>query len=387
MINFFLALIPSGAVSIGYVYPLAFIYIVLIWQTIKYRVIKVDFVNSASFIFLVLFSLSYVLISKLPFEFIFNFTVPLIFAYIIGWTLIRMSEKAEEDTKNYIITIIIGFGIYVFLNFLINGSNDRYSLIDFWSRDVRVATGSGMLNTLIVSSIFYIIKLEKRIWLKLLLLSLAVISIMYMFMLGSRTQFIVALVCFFVCILLHSIETNTLNGFVKNFIIIASIILVIWLIYSLNIFGFRDFVLSSNLLTRMNNAMSIANADENRFISFFIGISDLFMYPFGGRRSQSYRHNMWLDVGRVSGIFSFIFLVAYTFFTVRSAYRLYKNKSVQIELRYLLIGVYLGVNMNCFFEPVIEGFPNFFFTFCIINGMTDALLRIKTNERLNLRID
>lgn len=387
MINFFLALISSGAVSIGYIYPLAFLYIVLIRQTIKYRILKVDFVNSASFIFLVLFSLSYVIIGERTLKSFFYFAILLIMAYIIGWTAVRMSEKAEEDIINYIIAIMIGFCIYVTLNFMINGGNNRYTLIDFWSGDIRVATGSGMLNTLIMSSLFYIIKLEKRLWLKLLLAALAVISIMYMFLLGSRTQFIIALICLFVCMLLHSIEINSISGFVKNIVIIIVLALMVFIIYYFNLFGLKDFVLSSNLLNRMNDAHSIANADEFRFDSFFMGISDLFMYPFGGRRSQMYRHNMWLDVGRVAGIFPSIFLVAYTIITAMSAYKLFINKSLKTKSRYLILSVYIGVNINCFFEPVIEGFANFFFTFCIINGMTDALLRIKTNERLNARIE
>lgn len=387
MINFFLALIPSGAVSIGYIYPLAFMCIVVIRQALKYRILKVDFVNSASFIFLVLFSLSYVLIGERTFGAFTHFTIILIMAYIIGWTSVRMSENADEDIKNYIISIIIGFGIYVTLNFMINGGNNRYTLIDFWSRELRVATGSGMLNTLIMSSLFYIIKLEKRIWLKILLAALAVISLMYMFLLGSRTQFIIALICLFICMLLHSMETNSVNNFVKNIVIIIALLLVIFLIYYFNLFGAKDFVLSSNLLNRMNDARSISNADEFRFESFFMGLSDLFMYPFGGRKSQIYRHNMWLDVGRISGIFPFIFLVAYTVITAISAYKIFKNKSIKIETRYLILSVYIGVNINCFFEPVIEGFANFFFTFCIINGMTDALLRVKTNEKLIARID
>lgn len=387
MINFFLALIPSGAVSIGYIYPLAFICIVMIRQALKYRILKVDFVNSASFIFLVLFSLSYVLIGERTFGAFTHFTIILIMAYIIGWTSVRMSENADEDIKNYIISIIIGFGIYVTLNFMINGGNNRYTLIDFWSRELRVATGSGMLNTLIMSSLFYIIKLEKRIWLKILLAALAVISLMYMFLLGSRTQFIIALICLFICMLLHSMETNSVNNFVKNIVIIIALLLVIFLIYYFNLFGAKDFVLSSNLLNRMNDARSISNADEFRFESFFMGLSDLFMYPFGGRKSQIYRHNMWLDVGRISGIFPFIFLAAFTVITAISAYKIFKNKSIKIETRYLILSVYIGVNINCFFEPVIEGFANFFFTFCIINGMTDALLRVKTNEKLIARID
>lgn len=389
MINFLFALNSSGAVSVGIMYPLAFLYIVFIRQLFKYRVLKIDFLYSTSFVFLALFSLSYVLIGERSFSAFLYYTVASVLAYVCGWTAVRMSEKAEKDVINYIISMMTGFGIYVVLNLAVNIGNDRYSLIDFWSGSIRVATCSGMLNTIIISSLFYIIKFEKRKWLKFLLLAFAFISVIYMFILGSRTQFYIALICIFISVFIYSVETDFVNEFIKVSLILIAVLVVLSIVYYNNIFGFRDFILSSNLLTRMTNSRSISNSDKFRFDSFFVGLSDLFKYPLGGRRTQMYRHNMWLDVGRVSGIFPFVFLVGYTISTMKSAYKLFRNKSVSTELRYLIMGVYLGVNLNFFFEPVIEGFANFFFIFCIINGMIDALCKVKAeqNEKLSVRTE
>lgn len=79
-----------------------------------------------------------------------------------------------------------------------------------------------------------------------------------------------------------------------------------------NVLSIRDYILSTNLAARYERRASLENSDSFRFQSFWIGLRELIQYPMGGRASQIYRHNMWLDVGRVSGIIPFCLLLIYS---------------------------------------------------------------------------
>lgn len=79
-----------------------------------------------------------------------------------------------------------------------------------------------------------------------------------------------------------------------------------------NVLSIREYILNTNLAARYERRASLENADSFRFQSFWIGLRELIQYPMGGRASQIYRHNMWLDVGRVSGIIPFCLLLVYS---------------------------------------------------------------------------
>ena len=95
-------------------------------------------------------------------------------------------------------------------------------------------------------------------------------------------------------------------------------------------------------------------------------------HPFGGLESTAYFHNMWLDIGRVAGILPFLVMVAYSVVTDFRAIKIIHNKEIDIRLRYLILCVYLGFQINFFTEPVLEGLFEFFLNFMAINGMVEA---------------
>ena len=81
---------------------------------------------------------------------------------------------------------------------------------------------------------------------------------------------------------------------------------------------------------------------------------------------------MWLDIGRVSGIIPFAVMIAYSIKTFIHAYRLFKYTMLDTGLRYMIILIYIGVSLNFFVEPVLEGLISFFLVFTLVNGMTDC---------------
>ena len=142
----------------------------------------------------------------------------------------------------------------------------------------------------------------------------------------------------------------------------------------------RDYILSTNLAARYERRASLENADSFRFQSFWIGLRELIQYPMGGRASQIYRHNMWLDVGRVSGIIPFCLLLVYSIKNFANVTVIWKNTKILPSLRYLLLFLYIGAYVNCFVEPIWEGALNFFLALCVVDGMVSAMMRRLEND-------
>ena len=263
---------------------------------------------------------------------------------------------------------------------LVNIGNNRYRLIDFWTGTYRAATGSGALNTLPISVAPYVVKFEKRLPVKIMFLALFFATIQYMFMLGTRTQFAILLLIVILAALQFAYSEQDIAGVLKCIGIMAAISLIAFLLYHFNVLSIKDYILSTNLAARYERRASLENSDSFRFQSFWIGLRELIQYPMGGRASQIYRHNMWLDVGRVSGIIPFCLLLIYSIKNFANVTVIWKSKQILPSLRYLLLFLYIGAYVNCFVEPIWEGALNFFLALCVVDGMVSAMMRRLEND-------
>ena len=98
-------------------------------------------------------------------------------------------------------------------------------------------------------------------------------------------------------------------------------------------------------------------------------------YPLGGLKEESYYHNFWLDIGRISGVVPFLIMVTYSFLTFFHVIKLFCDKTLDKKARYVLLSIYLGTLMNFFVEPILEGLINSFYSFTFLNGLTESLYR------------
>ena len=299
-------------------------------------------------------------------------------AFAIGWLIAEGSS--DKQIRDGILALTAGFGTYATLNMLVNIGNNRYRLIDFWTGTYRAATGSGALNTLPISVAPYAVKFEKRLPVKIMFLALFFATIQYMFMLGTRTQFAILLLIVILAALQFAYSEQGIAGVLKCIGIMAVISLIAFLLYHFNVLSIRDYILSTNLAARYERRASLENADSFRFQSFWIGLRELIQYPMGGRASQVYRHNMWLDVGRVSGIIPFCLLLVYSIKNFANVTVIWKNTKILPSLRYLLLFLYIGAYVNCFVEPIWEGALNFFLALCVVDGMVSAMMRRLEND-------
>ena len=98
-------------------------------------------------------------------------------------------------------------------------------------------------------------------------------------------------------------------------------------------------------------------------------LSRLFSSPFGWYKDINYTftHNMWLDVARLTGITPFIAIVGATIVGYKDTLHLYRIKNDYLVLT--LISIQVVFFLECFVEPVMEGFDLFFYLMCMFFGI------------------
>lgn len=363
-----------GAANIVLLYFGLFVLFVISVPVMKWRNIPCNFLTTKNMWLLLYFGLTYTLFDQITVSNLLYYVLLPILAYTAGWAITE-SGKAEK-MKDHMLALIMGFGAHVALNFFNNIGMQRSQMIDFWSNSHRNATALGMLNTFLIVTLLYTLCMEKRKRVKCILLAMIIVAVLYMFMLGTRTQYLILVLVGILSAVFYFYETSGIKGVFKclRFVVLAVAILL--LIYTLNLFDIQTFILKSNLIRRFTDGSNLSASDAVRFKSIWIGLKELLLYPLGGRENEFYRHNMWLDVGRVSGIIPFALILSYSISTFLNMWKIFCNESQEIGLRYLVFGLYVGIMLNFLVEPIMEGFFDFFLITCVLNGMVDCFVKL-----------
>lgn len=373
MSDIILLIYSAGAVNSIYGLLVMSFLIVFLRQMLKYRKVYLNGINSIGFFLLFAFGFSYVLIGEFSTQgLLYYFFCPLL-AYLTGWTLAEYSNvNAENRIKRMIFAIMVGYSIHALLNYIINIGHKRWELTDFFSGSLRAATGSGCINTLAFSLLMYIIVMGKGMSQKMIGLGCVLPSILYAFLLGSRTQFLILGIVSFLFLAIWLFEKYGIKSVLLLILIVSLLVGSGIYIYQHNILGVKLYIDSSNLMTRYQIGYDIKSTDNYRTSSVMRGLNNVFSYPLGGLKEISYYHNFWLDIGRVSGVFPFLSMVVYTVFVNLHMMSIFKDRHIDDRFRYLIFCSYLGYQVNFFVEPVLEGLIDFFFVFTIINGMIEC---------------
>ena len=345
---------------------------------------KIIIPNCKSFLFLALFGITYVLFGQFTVAYIEYYFVALLLAFLAGYCCNNYYETETSDigkrTKCVIYTIFFAESLHAFLNIIINIGNARWELVDVF-RGLRVATGSEFINTFVLSLLFVFIIIEKQKLLKIIGIICLAISITYSFILGSRTTYIVVATVLLIDIILYWREKFYARVYLKLLFKVLLLIIAVLYIYNKDFFNIKTFIDESNLISRFTE-VGLEKSDQYRSESFFLGLINLLDYPFGGLIDRGYYHNMWLDAGRIGGIFPFLFLLLYSITTFIHVISLFRNKQLSISYRYIIISLYVGILFNCCSEPVLEGIMDSFLVFVFINGIVEGDY-IKTKKSIN----
>lgn len=366
-------LYTSGAINQIYGIIVISILVVVPWQWIKVKKALIYGVSTSSFVALLIFSISYVLIGELNIQgFEFYLVCPLL-AFVCGWVTVEVGKGEPEKIIKYsIYFMLIGYAVHAALNYSINIGRRRWELVDYFTGVFRAATGSGCINTIIFSLSAYFIVLEKNKLIKTAGIAGTILSLLYALLLGTRTQFLILFIVTVAFLFFYLRERYKWTGILRLGLAVAVLIGIYLYLYNTNTFGVRTYVQTSNLSERYTYRADLNRADDYRLSSITRGLNNVLIYPFGGLKDTEYYHSLWLDVGRVSGIIPFVAMIAYTVIVDIHAFRIIRNKEHADWFRYLVFCVYLGIQINFFTEPILEGLIGFFLVFLLINGMIEC---------------
>ena len=184
-----LMLYSTGAINKIYGLLGISFFIIIPWQMIKTGRTYVNGLASVPFYALAMFAFLYVAIGEFSIQGMLYYMVCPLLAYLAGWVVIdARKDDAEKNIRRGIAALLLGYTIHAFLNYSINVGHQRWELTDYFTGSLRAATGSGCINTLALSLAVYIIVIEKDKLKKVVGLACAVTSILYAFLLGTRTQ-------------------------------------------------------------------------------------------------------------------------------------------------------------------------------------------------------
>lgn len=326
-------------------------------------------------ILLMLYTISLCVMSLVKHKYSLSFVIIApILAYYSGLTIGKFSDANESYIAKCVIAIAIGFFIHAMLNYSINiGSNTR-NTIDFWIKENISATLQATMLTMIMSMLYWEIFYIKQMPTKFIYITAVILSLAYITVLGSRTPIAIALIVFCVSIILDSILNKNKKRAFKIAIIILVGIISVMAIYKNNLWNIKNSIESSNIAKRFSDKYT-NQSDYNRFESQILGLKSIFENPLGTEQNignLKYAHNMWLDVGKEYGLIPFVLLAIYSVSTIFTLIQLIKNSKISIKYKILITSIYLGVNINFFTEPIMQGIPFFFIMFTLINGMVDA---------------
>ena len=342
----------------------------IFWNIYKLqgKKIKKKYFFNKSFLLLVLFCFFYSIHFKTFEDIFYYFFFPLI-AYLAGVFFFIVNERRNVDIVYRITNIsVCGFGIHAFMNYIINQGNSRNLLVDFYSGSLRSATCTGPINTLIFSLVIYFFLIEKNRKYKIRGVICLIVSILYAFRLGTRTQFIILLMNTLIILLIRAWEKGKILKILKVLLMCVLLVIVIYLLYRSNIFNIATFINNSNLGMRYSNEFGTSYSDATRQERFVEGVVNIFLYPWG-KPNQLFYHNLWLDISRVAGIIPFFLMSAYTIIIGKKVINIFFNKKNNIRDRYIILSVFIGFIMNFFVEPAIESMFDIVLWFLMFNGL------------------
>lgn len=362
--------LTTGAFNYIYGYFAVGVALVIFYQGLKQGHIWVNAAKQADFWILFLFGISYAVLGyRASIQSILYYVLIPLLSYLAGWVVMEVStEKTAAPIVRMVMAAMLGCCVHAALNYVSNIGKERWMLTDFFTGALRAATGSGSINTIAFSLVFYFMQMEKRPGMKALGWGCVGVSALYAVLLGTRTQFVILVLCFLGGAGLYFFSHR--NGRDKAVLLlrICMIGAAACLVYSLNLFGVQDDLRASNLNARFVNAAATSKTDTQRLESIAKGLVSLLENPLGGLNASVYFHNMWLDAGRVGGIIPALLLLLFTV-SHGAAVRSFFLSDAEEPEKYLVVLLTCGLMLNFFVEPVLEGLYDSFYFFLILHGM------------------
>lgn len=302
--------------------------------------------------------------------------------YILGYGLYDYENTDNNGKKSfYLLSVVVALGplVHYLLNWIINLSNyDTRNTIDFWTNSVLSATGQASLAciplALVVSCVF--MKTSRKIKIISIVTILAILG--YNLILSGRTLLVLLLVVGVVAFI-HMLKNQRTKRMHYIFVFVAVLLLLV-IVYNLNLFGVKSMVESSLLYDRFYGDYASGIEDDNRWGRKLLYLENMTDSFFGGLNLHDkfgYAHDIFLDTYDESGIFALLAVIIYIVASIHRMIKCVSNELFPFELRQIILCVYLAIYLQFMTEPILQGMPWLFASFCLIDGSLSRIIAYK----------
>lgn len=317
-----------------------------------------------------------------------------VFCFIMGMGLFEggtFDERGESGYRGFylLVTVIaLGLLIHYALNWYINfDSYESRNTIDVWTGEVLAATGQAAIACIPLALAIACISSECRRLFKVFAWITIGIVLGYNLILSGRTLLLMTLLLALLAFFHRFLVVK--QGRARTVLIVLIGIAVGLLIYEFNVFGVRSFIEDSPLYDRFFATDSTMEFnDDQRLDRKWYYLQNLYRYPFGGthlRDIVGYSHDLYFDTFDEAGVFAFLAVIVYVLRSVGTLINCLKDKTLPFALRQIGFCVYVGIYIVFFLEPILQGMPWLFASFCMLEGYLHRLIHHNATKKQLLR--
>ena len=352
---------------------------------------KKKYINGEALLLLafsILYCLMLVLDGKLKImstAMIFYLLSPIMFYCFGGSVMDKLRQPNSIVVFLLLTTLLFALNLYIsiFLDIQENGFINVFRQVKVLGMIVESNKSGALAATLlglnaslgfVGLSIFAYCRKKLNLWVKVLFLILTILSLITVIHLVNRTGLVVLVLCF-VAVTLYNMKRN----FWRVLGVLAIGAIVVYFAYS---FGWIDEEILQVYEAREEQGHRISEGG-GRVARWTDAIELLFEHPWGYSDLRGVKvhhaHNLWLDVGRVAGVLPFVALLIVTIsYGINFLKLLSKNDG-------FLCSIFLAYNvvffLSCMVEPIMEGFPLYFYLYMMLWGMQRQYLKMLANDR------
>lgn len=308
--------------------------------------------------------------------------------YLMGFSFFDDERVQSNNMISYksfywfVGIISAGPFVHYIFNWIKNGNADERNTVDLWTNSVMAATGQAALACLPLALAVACLFMKSNKGLKFLAFASLVLIVMYNLVLAGRTLIALLLIAV-VGALVHQL-CEMKRGKLRLILSLLIIIVLIAFIYQINLLGVRDYIESSLLYDRFFGEHAMDLDEDGRLEKKIYYLKNMFAHPFGGanmREQMGYAHDIYLDTYDEAGIFAFAAILIYIVASLIRMIKCVKDKTLPFQFRQVVFCVYLLLYIEFMVEPILQGMPWLFASFCLIDGYVARILSEKRKKK------
>lgn len=303
--------------------------------------------------------------------------IPLVLYMLAEYAVcgIKRDKKFEKKLQLLIFALVAGFAVYGILNsymwyagYVVPGTR-RWQ--DFWTGEIVPGTQHTAYYLPVLAMFVPAVVYFKEHKLKSIVLILLTAFFGYS-SLATRSRMSVVIFALAAClqaVLFVCMDHKKVKKLVssKNTWIAAFVLLL-----GLVVGGFlvKDAPVVVAFIENLGKGGGILN--NVRFSAQQSALSQLFLYPMGGRQMELGRefcHNTWLDMANAGGVIPFFAFALYTLYTLYELLRFLFNKQMKAETKMMMTGLYTAFFLYLSVEPALDASIHLVTPWIFVNGL------------------